>query len=250
MQVDIDKETLRRLRQLCHPDRHGGSKIAETVTGWLNALATRMKDEGPGPGPDVRDGMHDNMRFAEDLFKDIMRQADMGSRGPRFSDTEFYDQFYYRPRRDGMYRRASTADEIRMKQEAAAKQQQEEYNRQASRQAQAMQDEIFRRQAQAASARQESLHKFRKQYGVDPASDIIDAELEKLKRPEPLVIVSLEADALRQWADGRSPNDWDWLNDVARGHSKFNEKWSGEVAYDEAMKIRSKGTHEENKRPF
>lgn len=31
----IDKEMLRRLIQLCHPDKHGGSVAATTATQWL-----------------------------------------------------------------------------------------------------------------------------------------------------------------------------------------------------------------------
>lgn len=38
MNVDITPEMLRRLKQLCHPDRHGSSKLAETVMVWLNAI--------------------------------------------------------------------------------------------------------------------------------------------------------------------------------------------------------------------
>ena len=33
--ASIDPDMLRRLPQLCHPDRHGGSALATGVTAWL-----------------------------------------------------------------------------------------------------------------------------------------------------------------------------------------------------------------------
>ncbi len=35
---EIDPVRLRQLLQLCHPDKHGGSVLANTVTQWLNDL--------------------------------------------------------------------------------------------------------------------------------------------------------------------------------------------------------------------
>lgn len=35
-------EHLPRLRQLCHPDRHGGSLAANNATQWLNAIRERL----------------------------------------------------------------------------------------------------------------------------------------------------------------------------------------------------------------
>ena len=32
----LDKARVRQLLQLCHPDRHGGSDLAQRVTQWLN----------------------------------------------------------------------------------------------------------------------------------------------------------------------------------------------------------------------
>lgn len=37
-QPQIDAATIRRLLQLCHPDKHGGSKAANEMTHWLLAL--------------------------------------------------------------------------------------------------------------------------------------------------------------------------------------------------------------------
>ena len=34
----IDSDRLRQLIQLCHPDKHHGSKSATNVTAWLNGL--------------------------------------------------------------------------------------------------------------------------------------------------------------------------------------------------------------------
>lgn len=34
----LDREKLRALTQLCHPDKHDGSPLAERVTAWLNDL--------------------------------------------------------------------------------------------------------------------------------------------------------------------------------------------------------------------
>ncbi len=34
----IDAQRLRQLLQLCHPDKHGGSELAERVTQWLNEI--------------------------------------------------------------------------------------------------------------------------------------------------------------------------------------------------------------------
>jgi transcriptional regulator with XRE-family HTH domain len=36
--VPIDQARLRQLLQLCHPDRHGNSKVATEVTAWLNQM--------------------------------------------------------------------------------------------------------------------------------------------------------------------------------------------------------------------
>lgn len=40
--VDGLHEHLPRLRQLCHPDRHGGSLAATNATQWLNAIRERL----------------------------------------------------------------------------------------------------------------------------------------------------------------------------------------------------------------
>lgn len=34
----LDRAKLRELTQLCHPDKHDGSPLAERVTAWLNDL--------------------------------------------------------------------------------------------------------------------------------------------------------------------------------------------------------------------
>ncbi|MGO8854940.1 MAG: helix-turn-helix domain-containing protein [Steroidobacteraceae bacterium] len=34
----LDKRRIRQLLQLCHPDKHDGSKAAHDVTAWLNSL--------------------------------------------------------------------------------------------------------------------------------------------------------------------------------------------------------------------
>lgn len=38
----IDRARVRQLLQLCHPDKHGGSRLAENVTAWLNDLRRGM----------------------------------------------------------------------------------------------------------------------------------------------------------------------------------------------------------------
>jgi hypothetical protein len=39
----IDTVMLRRLLQLCHPDRHGGSEASHTATQWLLTLRQRER---------------------------------------------------------------------------------------------------------------------------------------------------------------------------------------------------------------
>lgn len=34
----ITKERYTRLRMLCHPDKHNGSKMAEEISAWLNSI--------------------------------------------------------------------------------------------------------------------------------------------------------------------------------------------------------------------
>ena len=34
----LDKARVRQLLQLCHPDKHGGSDLAQRVTQWLNEI--------------------------------------------------------------------------------------------------------------------------------------------------------------------------------------------------------------------
>lgn len=241
MQIELDMETLRRLRQLCHPDRHSGSKTAELVTQWLNKVASEFKDSGPGPR------MADDIRGGDfsDVFSEVMRRAN------RFSDMHTSPFDFHPDFRDW----GATAEDIRRAQEATAANQREAARREEARHAANMQQEIYRRQRQAADARAENLRKFTDRYHynktetafADMSKAESDAELEKMKRPEPTIVVK---DGSHIWPpDKTQPSDWDWLNDVARGHSKFNEKWSGEIAYKEVMKIRSKRTHEENKRP-
>lgn len=40
MNVEIDALMLRRLKQLCHPDRHADNDMSVLVMKWLNTLAT------------------------------------------------------------------------------------------------------------------------------------------------------------------------------------------------------------------
>ncbi|QXP83016.1 hypothetical protein [Methylococcus sp. Mc7] len=42
-QTGIEPQMLKRLIQLCHPDRHGGSRAAQTATDWL----LRQRDREP-----------------------------------------------------------------------------------------------------------------------------------------------------------------------------------------------------------
>lgn len=37
-QIQFDRDRLRQLLQLCHPDKHGGSDLAQRVTQWLNQI--------------------------------------------------------------------------------------------------------------------------------------------------------------------------------------------------------------------
>lgn len=38
----LTKERIRQLRQLCHPDRHGGSDLSRSVTNWLNDCSKEL----------------------------------------------------------------------------------------------------------------------------------------------------------------------------------------------------------------
>ncbi len=40
---ELDRQRVRQLLQLCHPDRHGGSPLAQTITQWLLQLKTRIE---------------------------------------------------------------------------------------------------------------------------------------------------------------------------------------------------------------
>lgn len=41
--ADLDLHRVRRLIQLCHPDKHGGSKAATEISQWLNGLLNEMR---------------------------------------------------------------------------------------------------------------------------------------------------------------------------------------------------------------
>lgn len=38
----LTPERVRELRQLCHPDRHGGSPLSVKVTHWLNEASKEL----------------------------------------------------------------------------------------------------------------------------------------------------------------------------------------------------------------
>jgi len=40
--IPFDQNRLRQLLQLCHPDKHGGSDLAQRVTQWLNEVKRRV----------------------------------------------------------------------------------------------------------------------------------------------------------------------------------------------------------------
>ena len=41
--IAIDPEMFNRLRQLCHPDKHGGSSVATVALQWLNSIRPQIK---------------------------------------------------------------------------------------------------------------------------------------------------------------------------------------------------------------
>ena len=41
--LTLDARRARQLLQLCHPDKHGGSRAATEVSQWLNAVLSRIR---------------------------------------------------------------------------------------------------------------------------------------------------------------------------------------------------------------
>ena len=71
MNVEIDALMLRRLKQLCHPDKHTGSDMSVLVMKWLNALAT------PAVTPASPFGTSDDaVRRARDIHEAMRQRQD------------------------------------------------------------------------------------------------------------------------------------------------------------------------------
>ena len=76
MNVEIDALMLRRLKQLCHPDRHADNDMSVLVMKWLNTLAT----------PAARDSF-DSSHAAHEARKSDVR-AEMAAAMRRRRDEE------------------------------------------------------------------------------------------------------------------------------------------------------------------